>query len=189
MFDLIYAGIGSRHTPIEICQLMTNFALWANAQNLICSTGGAKGADSAFIKGAGDKLHNWLPFNGYNGYSLTMPEVNDKSLEMAKKFHPNWKACDMSAMMMHARNCNIVLGEYLINPVLFIVCWTKDGLESGGTGQALRLAHHHKIPVINLGSGDPIEKLEKLKLDIVKAFNSPKWLMFDEFYLGHEYAN
>ena len=43
-----------------------------------------------------------------------------------------------------------VLGEDLQTPTSFIVCWTKDGKASGGTGQALRVAKKYDIPVFNL---------------------------------------
>lgn len=169
MDKLIYAGIGSRQTPEHIMTLMTEFAEWANENSWICSTGGAKGADTAFINGAGTQLHNWLPFANYNGYKSNMPSVKQKALEMAKKFHPNPDAIRGNTWLMHARNCNIVLGEHLIEPVKFIVCWTPNGEMSGGTGQALRLAKHYNIFVLNLGDPefDPKESIEWLKKSIL----------------------
>ena len=58
-----------------------------------------------------------------------------------------------------ARNCHQVLGQDLKTPVDFIVCWTKDGGESGGTGQALRIARDLNIPVYNLYFEDTIDKI------------------------------
>lgn len=176
MSELIYAGIGSRETPENILSEMTSFADWLSQRSdFICATGGAIGADTAFINGA-DKIHNWLPFTGYNGYRSLMPDVDIESLKMAKKYHPNWKACDGSTMMMHARNSNIVLGKNLNKPVKFILCWTIDGLELGGTGQALRIAKDFDIPVINLGSGNYIVTIELLKENITKELkNSSKF--------------
>lgn len=171
---LIYAGIGSRETPEEILSEFTSFADWLSQRSdFICATGGALGADTAFINGA-EKVHNWLPFTGYNGYRSLMPDVNIESLAMAKKYHPNWKACGGGAMMMHARNCNIVLGKDLNKPVKFILCWTKNGEVTGGTGQALRIAEDFNIPVINLGSGNYIVKVERLKEHITKELENFK---------------
>lgn len=180
---MIYAGIGSRETPKHICELMTQFAKWANEIGFICSTGGAKGADEAFIKGAGEKLHNWLPWDGYNGYRTNMPDVTPAAAAIAKKFHPNWAACTAAARMLHARNCNIVLGRNLKSPVDFIVCWTKDGLEIGGTAQALRVAKEYNIPIINLGVGDPHKKIEQLKILINNVFSSDVYVYFNVFDL------
>ena len=56
-----------------------------------------------------------------------------------------------------ARNAMQVLGPNLDDPSAFIVCWTPDASDgsktspkTGGTGQALRIAHEYKIPVYNL---------------------------------------
>lgn len=45
-----------------------------------------------------------------------------------------------------------VTGYFLIdsNDSSFVVCWTSDGKDSGGTGQALRIARDRNIPVYNL---------------------------------------
>lgn len=43
-----------------------------------------------------------------------------------------------------------MLGADLHSPSKFIVCWTRDGGATGGTGQALRIADHYEIPVFNL---------------------------------------
>jgi hypothetical protein len=49
-----------------------------------------------------------------------------------------------------------VLGPDLAVPATLVVCWTQDGSvdgadpRAGGTGQALRIAHHHGVPVLNL---------------------------------------
>jgi hypothetical protein len=58
----------------------------------------------------------------------------------------------------------IVLGWDLSAPVDFIVCWTKDGKASGGTGQALRLAEDRGIVIENLFFED-VRELVKWKLN------------------------
>jgi hypothetical protein len=35
-----------------------------------------------------------------------------------------------------------------------VICWTSRGLGGGGTGQAIRIAKAHKIPVFDLGKPD-----------------------------------
>jgi hypothetical protein len=45
------------------------------------------------------------------------------------------------------------------------LCWTPDGSldgqgrRVGGTGQALRIAHHHGIPVFNLARLEHLQRL------------------------------
>jgi predicted Rossmann fold nucleotide-binding protein DprA/Smf involved in DNA uptake len=46
-----YAGIGSRETPKEICNKMTEIASLLEKQDFVLRSGGANGADSAFEKG------------------------------------------------------------------------------------------------------------------------------------------
>jgi hypothetical protein len=48
-----------------------------------------------------------------------------------------------------ARNYRQIIGKDAQNSE-FVICWTKDGESSGGTGQALRIAAHHNIPIHNL---------------------------------------
>ena len=48
------------------------------------------------------------------------------------------------------RNGYQVLGYDLKTPSKFLICWTKDGKETGGTAQAMRIAKDYKIPVYNL---------------------------------------
>ena len=66
---------------------------------------------------------------------------------MAAEFHPAWDRCSRGARALHARNCHQVLGWDLKTPSEFILCWTKDGKASGGTGQAMRIAKAFNIPI------------------------------------------
>jgi hypothetical protein len=58
-----------------------------------------------------------------------------------------------------------VLGADLTSPARFVLCWTPDGSldgrgrRVGGTGQALRIAHHHGIGVINLARLEHVKRL------------------------------
>ena len=51
---------------------------------------------------------------------------------------------------LHTRNVFQVLGPSLDSPSEFLLCWAADGEASGGTGQALRIAATHSVPVYNL---------------------------------------
>lgn len=147
-----YAGIGSRATPLEITQILSQLAKELEQLGFNCITGGALGADKAFIDGAPLTTILYLPWQGYNGYTSDTPEITDKHLKFAEKYHPAWHKCGEGAKKMHARNCQIVLGDRLNDPVDFILCWTPNGEVSGGTAQALRIAIDYDIPVFNLGS-------------------------------------
>lgn len=141
-----YAGIGSRETPPRVLAKMTAIAQDLAAQGYILRSGAAEGADSAFEAGAGDAKEIWIPWRGFQNHpSRLVPSL--AAFEMAARFHPAWERCSRGARALHARNCHQVLGADLATPVEFVVCWTKDGRASGGTGQAIRIAQHHGIPV------------------------------------------
>ncbi len=151
-----YAGIGSRSAGIGPCELLRKIAYNLAQKNVECHTGGALGADKAFIDGtdmAGKEAQLWLPWQGYNGYTSDTPELTDKHIEFTKKYHPKWESCSSGAKKMHARNAQILLGNELTDPVDFVVCWTPDGKLSGGTAQGLRIAIDYDIPIFNLGKG------------------------------------
>ncbi len=67
-----------------------------------------------------------------------------------------------------ARNSQQILGQNLNDYCAFVVCWTPDGAEnattkqSGGTGQAIRIANHYGIPVINLYNPDGVTRIKVL---------------------------
>lgn len=166
--DLIFwAGIGSRDTPLDIQRQMTTIAKQLSGTPDSCfvlRSGGAIGADSAFERGADPhKRQIFLPPS--NKYPL---RVGDHMLDITptrayvRRFHPNWRALEQgesrgsSAYGLIARNTFQVLGPDLNTPSKFILCWTPDGAttvttrQTGGTGQAIRIACAYNIPVINM---------------------------------------
>lgn len=151
---LTYAGIGSRSTPPHILDLMSAIAYTLARDGWKLRSGAADGADSAFESGALDGLgavEIWLPWSRFNGHpSPLIP--SPAAFEMAARFHPAWAACSRGARALHARNCHQVLGPDLTSPVSFVLCWTPSGSGSGGTGQALRIARAHSIPIFDLAT-------------------------------------
>lgn len=100
-------------------------------------SGGARGADSAFERGAGGM----------------------KEVFRASDATPAWHRCSEYARKLHARNGFQILGRDLFSPSQFVVCWTKDGGPTGGTGQAIRLATAYQVPVFNLFHADAERRL------------------------------
>jgi hypothetical protein len=171
--QVIYAGIGSRETPEAALAFMTRCAReWAQ-KGWTLRSGGAKGADSAFEKGAidggGDSGIEIFYTDRYRiGYSENhdedrfaklgqsnvdtyAPELWLKAKEIAAEYHPAWNRCSPYARKLHARNSFIILGERLDDPVGLVVCWTEGGALKGGTAQGLRIAKDYQIPIANLG--------------------------------------
>lgn len=155
---MYYAGIGSRETPKNKCRLMTKIAKILSSKYTLRS-GGADGADSAFEAGAGDNKQIFLPSNYFNGKRhdgelyLNYQKYNaTEAMECTWQFHPTADKLSEFAFHLHSRNAMQILGPDLNSPVDFVICWTKGAGITGGTGQALRIALHYKIPVYNLAS-------------------------------------
>jgi hypothetical protein len=149
-----YAGIGSRETPIDIQRKMTEIAHRLGSMGYCLRSGGADGADTAFELGA-NKKQIFLPWDGFNGRyangkDYIVPPYNESLVEL---FHPNPFSLSPAGRKLMSRNSYQVLGPTLESPVDFVLCWTKDGKASGGTGQALRVAKANNIPIFNMKNG------------------------------------
>ena len=164
----IYTGIGSRNTPIEILNLMTKIATELSNRGYLLRSGGADGADLAFEKGSDNKeiYLPWINFNN-NDSPLYLPfsikECNEKAVELAKKFHPKWDNLSFGAKKMMIRNSHQLFGWKMDIESDFVIAWTKDGKDTGGTGQALRIAKYYDIKIYNLFNDNDIKQLKKLK--------------------------
>lgn len=124
-------------------------------QGCILRSGGAKGADTAFEQGcdlAEGKKQIFLPWKNFNGNQSPLHTVTREARLLAKKYHPNWPVLGDRGRDFMGRNAYQMLGQTLLCPTSFVVCWTPNGEVVGGTGQALRMAEDLHIPVFNLGS-------------------------------------
>lgn len=82
---------------------------------------------------------------------LSPADIYARSYLVARAFHPAWVKCSKNgARKLHSRNVAQVLGHRLSAPARFVICWTKDGGPTGGTGQAMRIAKAAGIPILNL---------------------------------------
>lgn len=157
---MIYTGIGSRKAPAEVLTMMSDAAFYLAERGWKLRSGHAKGSDQAFEQGAKDAKGDreiFLPWNGFQGgfrntKGFYVPELTPKLLAMAEHYHPAWHRCTDEVKKLHARNVCQVLGVDLKTPSDMVVCWTPQASGSGGTGQAIRIAHAYHIPVFDLAS-------------------------------------
>lgn len=143
----LYAGIGSRETPQDILNLMRDVAIVLQLQGYTLRSGAAKGADTWFEKGAGIAKEIFTPKD----------QIPDWAYQTVYKYHPAPMRLSGYAKNCHARNAQILLGSDGKTPVDVVICWTKDGKDSGGTGQAIRIANDLGIPVFNLKNSDALQ--------------------------------
>lgn len=155
-----YTGIGSRLTPKDVQHKMTRIAQFLSSRNFILRSGGADGADSAFELGALSK-EVYLPWENFNQNESLLFPPKKEAYVLAEKYHPKWRHLRDSVKALMARNMHQVLGWDLNSPSKFTVCYTADGGDSGGTGQALRLCRDLGIPVFNLYHASSLEELSE----------------------------
>lgn len=173
-----YAGVGARATPPEILDLMKDIAIKLANKGMILRSGGAEGADAAFLSGAREakgKYAIYIPWNGFNGFSahtddefkmgeiILVKDANcvNAARNVAKQNHPSYGALSSGSRKLMIRNSYQVFGSALSSLSNYVLCWTKDGADgtkiltskdSGGTGQAIRIAAANGVPVLNLAN-------------------------------------
>ncbi len=165
-----YAGIGSRRTPQPVLELLSALASQLAQRGHLLRSGHAPDADQAFEQGAGPDAEVYLPWASFESSArcvagYVQPEPSPAAMQMAATHHPAWERLGRGGRSLHARNCHQILGRGLDDPVSFVVCWTPDGAtthpgpSTGGTGQALRIAAAHEIPVFNLACPEHLARV------------------------------
>lgn len=154
---MTYAGVGSRAAKDdpEAMALMSAISTKLESLGWHLNTGDASGADAAFTRGVK---------NPSNVTAFTAGDAtgDPKAMAMFEKYHPNPNApCFQSSRSreLMARNSYQILGRELDSPVKFLICWAPNSKTDadgtimdvrGGTGQAVRIAYAHQIPVFNI---------------------------------------
>lgn len=192
-----YALIGSRKAPEDIFNLLVKIAYYrAKRGCFLGSSGAADCSDTALEIGvwtyllerkrlnSGRKyMRVYLPSRKFNGRYACKENgfifVRDcqAAIQHASRFHPNWRALDPFDRQLMARNSYQILGKNLNRPVGDVICWTPDGSlgdittpDTGGTGQALRIAHANKVPVYNLKIPSHRKFMETIVRDVRLPF-------------------
>ncbi len=160
-------GIGSRETPANILQLMREIGAWARQNCYNVYSGHADGADWAFEIGAQEVCTAFLPWASFNSHLQSnakkiIIEPNAELIELVYKFHPAAHKLTQGAMRLMCRNVCQILGEGLKSPTDIVICWTRDGKNSGGTGQAMRMADNYKIKIINLYHEKAVNEIKRI---------------------------
>lgn len=155
--DMIYTGIGSRLTPLNVLMKMNSTAYCLAKMGWILRSGGAEGADSTFeqgcLQGCGQK-EIYLPWAAFNNNKSILYPPTRLAMDIASKIHPAWSILGRGSKLLHARNVHQILGRDCLTPSDVVICWTPKGKEIGGTATAIKLARQHDIQVYNLAIND-----------------------------------
>lgn len=163
-----YAGVGSRKTPKDVLTLMTLFAKKMEEQNFILRTGGAEGADSAFMAGVGspENMNVFLPWRTFNGgQGIFIPDHEPwcrKAQEEVSKVHPAWNRLTQGAKKLHTRNFFQVFGMEGQPQSSFVIFWAEEDRNGvqGGTATAVNLAIKFGIKTFNLKDKEMRKRIE-----------------------------
>ena len=170
MQNKYYAGIGSRSTPKEVLDQMTDLASQLEKMGWWLRSGGAQGADLAFQRGVQENAQIWVPWPSfaadlqcaYIEHQWFCPSSDDmEAFSSVDQFHPAPDKLSNAARLLMARNYRQIVGQGEPNSS-FVICWTENGLKKGGTAQAIKIAESLKIPVYNLFDLTPDEILSKI---------------------------
>jgi hypothetical protein len=178
--DKWYAGIGSRETPEEIQLQMFQLAHELAHRDYWLRSGGALGADTAFENGAANRKCIYLPWDGFqrhchNGTTVMVhgPELENYQAaeDSVDLFHPAPQQLGQAARKLMARNAYQILGHTPAMPESsFVLCWAKRWQldakgnlcdVSGGTGQAVRIAHWQGVPIYNLAMPGALQAFQR----------------------------
>lgn len=182
------ALIGSRKLAepeyAEAAGLFWGASVMCAKLGMIMRSGAAIGADNIAEKAYADcieygqahsdQVEIYIPWPNFAPYAPlkhlhiipSNPDLIKQSEEMVWATHPAPHRLSQGAMKLHSRNMNQVFGLDLNTPIDLCICWTKGGEAVGGTATAIKLCHHHNIPVFNLGTPYLDEELEELDLFI-----------------------
>lgn len=157
-----FTGIGSRSTPNFICRFFTLIAKELSP-NYTLRSGGADGADIAFENGAGDNKQIWLPWKNFNKNSSNFI-LDDRATQLLKTIIDanHFSRLSVGALKLQSRNMHQILGHLYDDELTsFVLCWTKDAEDVGGTASAIKLARSLQIPVYNFGKCKTIDEAEQ----------------------------
>jgi hypothetical protein len=166
---IYYTGIGSRNTDSSTLRIMEKLGFHLAKKGFILRSGGADGADMAFERGCdrgGGHKEIYLPWKGFNNNNSNLYTICPKAIEIAWEYHPNYYKLSEGAQKLMARNSYQLLGSNLKTKSEFVICYTTDGKDSGGTGQSIRISEAKKIKVFNLFFKEQLQALKDFVMDI-----------------------
>lgn len=185
---MIYTGVGSRKTPEDVMKYMTKVAKRMAELGWTLRTGGAIGADQAFLDGAleaGGKVELFLPWTMFQdhhkkGYSKNISLIDYPSTEARDELRKHVDERHFrnlqkgSGMALHSRNVHQVMGYNLAELSDLVLCWTPlaGPWPTGGTATAIKIGRYYKVPTYNLFERGMKEEFEKHMRNLLSIENA-----------------
>lgn len=135
-------------------------------------SGHSDGADQAAENAYSGPVISFLPWDGFNGahagkegrIEYAAYDTDPMAELSIRKAHPNPSVVSQGARKLLARDFLQISGPRSADgtfrhPAAAVICVTKDGKETGGTAEAMRIARMAGIPVYNMASEEDYERL------------------------------
>lgn len=158
---ICYAGIGSRSITKKEEEIIQILAQQMNRYNFYLYSGHAEGSDQVFENATpSDHSVIFLPWDRFN-YPFHAKYVYIKGddpigIDSVYRYHPAPDKLKRGGLACMSRNYFQIHGDESLGwpRVKFVISCTdeKNGVYSGGTAQAIRIAKSLDIPVFNIRS-------------------------------------
>jgi len=162
-----YAVVSNNDTPQPILDRFIEIAKRLDALGYTARVGGNNSGVDQLVEDTVSKKEVILPWRGFNDKESKLTFTLERAKAVAKQFHPVYESMSDGVKMFLARNARLVMGDKMVNPALFVLCWTEDGVEtyrernsrSGNAGHPIAIASAAGIQVFNLGKPGAYERL------------------------------
>ena len=164
-----YACTGNADCPVDVLEKFDRITKKLEELGYTVRVGGMDGIEDRIEKLIKkQELH--LPWREFNQKESKFTYNSDRVFAIAKMFFPTFDTMKKGVQAFLAKNARLVLGDKVISPALFLLCWTEDGAESvkertnrtGFTGHPIAIASAVGIPVFNLAKSDAEQRLDFL---------------------------
>lgn len=164
-----YACTGNADCPAEILEKFDRITKKLEELGYTVRVGGMDGIEDRIEKLIPKhELH--LPWRDFNGKQSKFTYNSERTFAIAKMFFPTFDTMKKGVQAFLAKNARLILGDKVVSPALFLLCWTEDGAESvkertnrtGFTGHPIAIASAVGIPVFNLAKSDAEQRLDFL---------------------------
>lgn len=162
-----YAVMANNGTPAPILERFLEIAKRLDALGYTARVGGNNEGVDQLVEDAVSKKEVILPWRNFNEKDSKLTFTLERAKAVAKQFHPVYDTMSDPVKTFLARNARLIMGDKMVNPALFVLCWTEDGVEtcrernsrSGFSGHPIAIASAAGIQVFNLGKPGSYERL------------------------------
>lgn len=161
-----YAGIANKGAPPAILEAIARIVKDLDAAGFMLRSDGSDGPGDVYEASANRKeVH--LPWREFNNKDSKHTFNQKEAFELAKMFHPAFEGLTPAVKAFMARNARVILGKDLKSPVMFVLCWSEDGVEhardktsrTGNVGHSIAIASALRVPIFNLQKADAEQRL------------------------------